>query len=152
MLHDRQGMGDFCDDLRLERERRKLSIESIGDISKVSPRYLRALETGQYGELPKGVFRKGIARGYLGALDMDELPWMLRFEAALKQSGHGTDTSGDLTEFAENISRGRPASHPVSRARWLGVTGMALLVGLLGWCVWHFVFYGHVALSNLHFD
>lgn len=128
-----------------------MSIESIAEISKVSPRYLRALETGDFGQLPKGVFRKGVARAYLAALGADELPWMLRFEAALNRSGYGRNGLDDLTEFAENISRTRPAAYPVSKSRWLGVTGMALLVGLLGWCVWHFVLYGRVVLSSLRF-
>lgn len=82
---------------------------------------------------------------------MDELPWMLRFEAAVKESGHAENSFDNLTEFAENISRGRPAPHTVSGSRWLGVTAMALLVGLLGWCVWHFVLYGRVVLSSVRF-
>ena len=67
-------MERFCDDLRWEREQRKISIETICDKTKVSSRHLLALEAGQYGELPGGVFRKGIVRSYLGALGLEESP------------------------------------------------------------------------------
>ena len=60
-------MERFCDELRWERERRQVSIEKISDETKVSSRHLQALEAGEYGALPGGVFRKGIVRSYLAA-------------------------------------------------------------------------------------
>ena len=144
-------MDRFCEDLRFERERRNISIETIGDAIKVSPQHLRALEAGHYAELPKGIFRKGIVRGYLGVLGVDELPWLQRFDAVLAAGGYATESSGDLTEFAENVSRSRPEPQSLPEMRWLGVTVMLLAVGLLGWCVWRFVLYGRVTLSSVHF-
>ncbi|GAC1360714.1 MAG: hypothetical protein NVSMB3_08720 [Acidobacteriaceae bacterium] len=142
-------MQRFCDDLRSERERRNISLETIGEVTKVPSRYLQALESGDYTELPSGVFRKGILRGYLTALAMDELPWMQRFEATLAAAGEGAPSTEALAEFAVNVSRSRPASPAVQNVRWLGATGMVLVVGLLGWCLWHFVLQGRVLLSTL---
>ncbi len=143
-------MDSFCDDLRLERERHNISIEWIGQNSKVPSRYLRSLEAGEYGDLPKGVFRKGIVREYLAAVGLDETSWMLRFEAALKESGEPLDGDGDLAEFVENVSRSRP-SEPASApgVRWLGLIMMTIAVALLGWCVWRYVLLGHVIVSNV---
>ncbi len=62
-------MERFCDELRLERERRNVSIDEICAVTKVSPRHLHALEAGEYRALPGGVFRKGIVRGYLRYLN-----------------------------------------------------------------------------------
>ena len=69
-------MERFCDELRWEREQRKVSIEAICEQTKVSPRHLRALEAGDYSELPGGVFRKGIVRSYLAALGLEESAWL----------------------------------------------------------------------------
>ena len=66
-------MERFCDELRWERERRKVSIEKISQETKVASRHLQALEAGEYASLPGGVFRKGIVRSYLAALGLDEV-------------------------------------------------------------------------------
>lgn len=142
-------MEKFSEDLRSEREQRNVSIETIGEITKVAPRYLRALEAGDYDELPSGIFRRGILRGYLAALGIDELPWMQRFETILAAAGDGSPSPEDLAAFAVNVSRARPASPSVENVRWLGATGMVVVVGLLGWCLWHFVLRGRVVLSSL---
>src|SRR5271154_4079826 len=99
-------MERFCDELRWERERRKVSLEKISEETKVSSRHLHALEAGEYNELPGGVFRKGIVRSYLGVLGLDEVSWLERFEASLRESGAATETE-DWAEFAENVRRNR---------------------------------------------
>src|SRR5271168_3655716 len=100
-------MERFCDELRWERERRKVSIEKICEETKVSSRHLQALEAGEYGSLPGGVFRKGIVRSYLAALGLDEATWIERFEASLRETGAENPEATDWTEFAENVRRNR---------------------------------------------
>src|SRR5277367_6053590 len=102
-------MERFCDELRWERERRQVSIERICEETKVAPRHLHALEAGEYDALPGGVFRKGIVRSYLAAVGLEEVPWIERFEASLRE--HGAASEGtDWTEFAENVRRNRVSS------------------------------------------
>src|SRR5690242_14367566 len=113
-------MGKFCDELRREREQRKISIEAICQETKISQRHLRALESGAYDELPGGVFRKGIVRGYLAALGLEESPWLDRFEASLRESRIG-EAEADWMEFAENVRRNRGGAAPATGARWMGI-------------------------------
>jgi cytoskeletal protein RodZ len=137
-------MERFCDELRWERERRKVSIETICEETKVSSRHLLALEAGEYGQLPGGVFRKGIVRSYLGALGLDEEPWIERFEASLRESdADGTD-GNDWIEFAENVRRSRAASAPQTATRWMGVGIMLVSLAALGWGVWKFALHGRL--------
>ncbi len=131
-------MERFCDELRLEREQREVSIETICAVTKVSPRHVLALEAGEYGELPGGVIRKGILRSYLGVLGLDEASWLQRFEASLEASGHSIATES-WTEFAENVRRMRVQTRPPTGKRWLGVAGMFALLALFGWLVWTLV-------------
>jgi len=137
-------MEQFCDELRGERERRQVSIETICEQTKVSSRHLLALEAGEYDALPGGVFRKGIVRGYLAALGLDEAPWIERFEASLRESGTPSIDAKDWTEFAENVRRNRGGSESPTGMRWMGVAMMLGSLMALGWSVWKFALHGRL--------
>jgi cytoskeleton protein RodZ len=136
-------MERFCDELRWERERRKVSIEKICEETKVASRHLLALEAGEYDALPGGVFRKGIVRSYLRALGLDEVPWIERFEASLRESGAVADRE-DWAEFAENVRRNRMGNESRTGLRWVGVAAMAGSLVALGWGVWKFALHGRL--------
>src|ERR1700730_12064511 len=129
-------MERFCDELRWERERRKVSIETICEQTKVASRHLVALEAGEYGALPGGVFRKGIVRSYLGALGLDEAPWIERFEASLRETGAAKPEGKEWAEFAENVRRNRVGGQSLTGSRWMGVAIMLGSLAALGWGVW----------------
>jgi cytoskeletal protein RodZ len=137
-------MERFCDELRWERERRQVSIETICDQTKVASRHFLALEAGEYSALPGGVFRKGIVRSYLAALGLDEVPWIERFEASLRESGTASAEAKDWTEFAENVRRNRGGSESPNTMRWMGVTMMLGSLMALGWGVWKFALHGRL--------
>ena len=136
-------MERFCDELRCERERRKVSIETICEQTKVASRHVVALEAGEYGALPGG-FRKGIIRSYLAALGLEEIPWIERFEASLRESGTASTEARDWTEFAENVRRNRGGSQSRADMRWVGVATMLGSLAALGWSVWKFALHGRL--------
>ena len=137
-------MERFCDELRCERERRKVSIETICEQTKVASRHVVALEAGEYGALPGGVFRKGIIRSYLAALGLEEIPWIERFEASLRESGTASTEARDWTEFAENVRRNRGGCDSATSMRWMGVAMMLGSLAALGWSVWKFALHGRL--------
>ncbi|WP_158791038.1 RodZ family helix-turn-helix domain-containing protein [Granulicella sp. L60] len=137
-------MERFCDELRWERERRQVSIDTICEETKVSSRHLLALEAGEYDALPGGVFRKGIVRSYLAALDLDEATWIERFEASLREHGSAATSGEDWAEFAENVRRNRAASESGTGLRWAGVAMMLASLAALGWGVWHLALHGRL--------
>ena len=139
-------MERFGDELRSEREQKRVTLETICAVTKVSVRHLEALEGGNYGELPGGVFRKGILRSYLGAVGLEESPWMERFEAALLESGTVQAESNDWVEFAENVRRNRGGVEAGTGPRWIGVAAMMGTLVMFGWGVWKFVLHGHLFL------
>lgn len=136
-------MNQFCDELRREREQRRISIEKISDETKISSRHLRALEAGIYSELPGGVFRKGIVRSYLRALSLEEAPWIERFEASLRESG-AAGAEDDWAEFAENVRRNRGGGRQQADPRWMGVAVMVASLAALSWGVWKFALHGRL--------
>jgi cytoskeleton protein RodZ len=141
-------MERFCDELRWEREQRKVSIERICEETKVSPRHLIALEAGEYSSLPGGVFRKGIVRSYISALGLDEGPWIERFEKSLRESGAGNTEVTDWSEFAQNVKNNRSGRQESTQGRWIGVWGMLVLLVVLAWVVWRVVQRQHLSLGR----
>jgi cytoskeleton protein RodZ len=141
-------MERFCDELRWEREQRKVSIEAICAVTKVSSRYVKALEAGDYGELPGGVFRKGILRSYLSVLGLDEESWVARFEESLRENGDKGANVADWVEFAENVRKARVGTESQTGMRWLGVMGMFALLMLFGWLVWTFVLHRRIEAAR----
>ena len=137
-------MERFCDELRWERERRQVSIEKICEETKVASRHLHALEAGEYDALPGGVFRKGIVRSYVAALGLEEVPWIERFEASLRESGAASTEGSDWAEFAENVRRNRVGAESKTNLRWAGVAMMLGSLAALGWSVWKFALHGRL--------
>ncbi len=131
-------MERFCDELRWERERRQISIETICAVTKVSTRHVEALEAGEYNALPGGVFRKGILRSYLSVLELDEASWVERFDASLRENGVINPDGNEWAEFAENVQRNRISTTPATGTRWMGVGMMVVSLVALGWIVWKF--------------
>lgn len=139
-------MERFGDELRMERERRQVTLETICAMTKVSVRHLEALESGRFTELPGGVFRKGIIRSYLGAVGLEESPWIEKFENTLRDMGAGSASDTDWVEFAENVRRNRGGGQSGSNSRWIGVAVMVMMLVVLGWSVWRFVLHGRLFL------
>ncbi|WP_176441808.1 helix-turn-helix domain-containing protein [Granulicella rosea] len=137
-------MERFGEALRSEREQRGVTLEEICATTRVAMRHLENLEADQYGQLPGGVFRKGIARNYIHALGLEEGPWIERFEANLRSQGIGTETEGDLTQFAQNVKRSRGTTERGMGMRWLGVALLLALVGGGAWAAWKYVLHARV--------
>jgi cytoskeleton protein RodZ len=130
------GLAAFGEALRLERERRGMTMEAICDATKVSAKYIRALEAGLLGELPGGVFRRGFVRSYVGTLELDQGAWLDRFEACCKESGLAEPVDTEWAAFAENVKNSRMVIRRRMRLRWAGVLAMMAAVAVAGWCCW----------------
>lgn len=77
-------MGAFGEKLRRERERRGVTVHDIAESTKISSRFLRALEAEDYENLPGGIFNRGFVRAYCKYLGMDEEEMVAEFDAALQ--------------------------------------------------------------------
>jgi cytoskeleton protein RodZ len=134
-------MSEFGEELRRERESRGIALESIVSATKISSRYLIALETGHFSSLPGGVFNKGIVRSYARFIGLDEESWVNRFMSAYQGSGQLKDDDASWIAFAENVGKNRP--HDADRSgmglKWAGVAVLVVLLVALGWFVWHYV-------------
>ncbi|MFC6646399.1 helix-turn-helix domain-containing protein [Granulicella cerasi] len=127
-------MQEFGASLRAERERLGVPIDAVCEGTKVSLRYLQALEQGAFPELPGGVFNRGIVQSYCRYLGLDEDVWMERYVAA-----QPSVDETDFTQFAEAVKRNRLPSEPLVRNRWWGVLAMLLAFLAIAFAIWHYV-------------
>ena len=127
-------MGNFGEDLRMERLARGIALEDITAVTKISQRYLVALEQEKFRLLPGGILSKGIVRGYVGALGLDPQDWTERYLKAYDASGEMLDDDRSWTVFASNVGKARILHHEVVevRLRWL-----AYSAAVAGGCCWH---------------
>jgi cytoskeleton protein RodZ len=130
------GVAAFGEELRRAREERGMAVETICEATKVSAKHIRALEAGELGELPGGVFRRGFVRSYLGVLGLEEDAWMKRFEESCRESG--MDGPGDMewVTFAENVKNNRVSTGRSVGMRRAGVGVLLAALALAGWCGW----------------
>ncbi|MES2390614.1 MAG: helix-turn-helix transcriptional regulator [Acidobacteriota bacterium] len=126
----------FGKDLQQEREKRGVTLESIVEGTKVSMRYLRALEADDYAQMPGGVFNKGIISNYCSFLGLDENEWLQQWKSSRPQSDRDLV---EFAEFAENVKRSRPQRGPNMRRRFWGAVLMLLALAALAWGAWHYV-------------
>jgi len=146
------GVTAFGEQLRREREERGVGVEAICDATKVPMRHIRALEAGEFRELPGGVFRRGFVRSYLRALGLEEGSWMERFEESCRQSGVGDPADGDWSTFAENVRNSRHTPRHRNRLRWVSVAGIVAILGLAGWCGWRLETHQSLLPGRLDWD
>ena len=133
-------MGSFGEDLRMERLSRGVALEQITEITKISQRHLIALEQDRFRLLPGGILSKGIVRGYVGALGLDERDWTERFLKAYTESGQMLDDDRSWMAFASNVGKARILRHDATemRLRWVGAFLLLLLVGAAGWLTYRY--------------
>ena len=65
-------MPSFGAKLKLEREKRNITLEQISVSTKIGIRMLQALEEDKFNQLPGGIFNKGFVRAYSRFLGLDE--------------------------------------------------------------------------------
>jgi len=124
-------VGSFGDWLRRQREMREISLRDIADRTKISLRYLEAMEADRFDLLPAPIFAKGFLREYaryVGLSPDDVVNHYLSVH-------HPEELPGDPKEDTKVRSRPKPVDpgQPPVRRSWsyglvLGLAGLVLLV------------------------
>lgn len=84
-------MPSVGEQLRVAREKKKLSLEDIASSTRIPRRHLESLESGDWSRLPAPTYSVGFAKSYAGAVGLDrvEIGEQLRAE----MGGYRADTS-----------------------------------------------------------
>ena len=67
-------------DLSRARKKAGLALEQIAESTKISLRFLRAIEAEEFSQLPGGIFSTSYLRQYAAAIGFDEAELLAHFE------------------------------------------------------------------------
>jgi cytoskeleton protein RodZ len=114
--------GTFGERLKRERELREISIDELMKATRISQRFLEALENEDWGKLPGGVFGRAFVRTIARYMGLDEESFLAEYDAA----------RGDLSQ---NGAIEKPEERIPSPPRWVPVAvalaALAILAGLI---------------------
>jgi transcriptional regulator with XRE-family HTH domain len=140
-------LASFGEELRREREIRGISLKEIADATKISRRFLDAIERNDHGILPAPVFTRGFVREYARYLGLsaDEMVNRYNFAAAgddrIEQSDHLTRlTTPQVVIMPPKLRPSRsipPAYARIDRNLIIIALIVAALFGISYWALKH---------------
>jgi len=77
--------------LRLAREQRGLPLREISDQTRISVRYLEAIETNDYKRLPGGIFNRSFVKAYARCVGYDEKEAVEAYTRYMREQGEPGD-------------------------------------------------------------
>lgn len=140
----------FGQKLKLEREKRKITLEQISLSTKIGIRMLQALEEDKFNQLPGGIFNKGFVRAYSRFLGLDEDQTIADYlqasgdalPASTEPAMHGEGSrenaahEGETRQNQEKVDPEGGADTPPPQVPW-GMFAGALLVVALALSFWN---------------
>src|SRR5207249_2391723 len=76
---------------RLARETRGIALRDISENTRISMRYLEAIETNDYRRLPGGIFNRSFIRAYAKFVGFDEQEAIEEYTRTLREQGEASD-------------------------------------------------------------
>lgn len=130
-------MERFGDQLKQAREARGESLEGIAQKTRISRRYLEALEASDLDVLPGGAFDKGYIRSYAETIGEDPGPYLEGYDAERDRRGQGEEESQarlmeDLSRLAQKRSD-RSGLGIVHLKRALAFASGVLILAISAW-------------------
>ncbi|MCP4165769.1 MAG: helix-turn-helix domain-containing protein [Chloroflexi bacterium] len=140
-------MTDIGQLLRQTREAQELSLADVEEQTRIRQRYLSALETGDWDDMPNDVVARGFLRTYTRFLGLDDDEVLSQLDAAQPP----TTTDAATTDEAVTEAVATPGYHPIEldlyensiqrsqrMRRWLGF-GLSLIpVIILAYLIYQF--------------
>jgi transcriptional regulator with XRE-family HTH domain len=78
---------EFGAQLRRERERRKVTLSSVAESTKINKSLLTALERGDPSQWPSGIYRRAFLREYAAAVGLPSESMIAEFQRLFPESG-----------------------------------------------------------------
>jgi len=126
-------MGVFGDKLRREREMRGITLVEMAESTKISQRWLKALEDEEFEILPGGVFNRGFVRSYARFLGINDEQAVSDYIAASNEQEPPEDR---FPLDVHQIKRDSPPLNP-RRSHLPVLLAILALVGVVGgWTFW----------------
>ena len=122
-------VASFGERLKLEREKRGITLEEVAGATKISVRNLKALELEKFDQLPGGIFNRGFVRAYAKHLGLDEEQVVADY---LEAAGEALPSRGAPGAPADPNAEAGEQSGMFVQVPWGALAGL-LVLGTLLW-------------------
>jgi cytoskeleton protein RodZ len=116
--------------LRLARETRGIALRDISEQTRISMRYLEAIETDDYRRLPGGIFNRSFIRAYAKFIGYDEQQAIDDYGRTMREHGEPDE---DSTKPYKSLVY-TDGSH--SRSPLMTLLLALVILAVLSVCVW----------------
>lgn len=123
--------GTFGEHLRREREMRGVSLDEVSQATRIGTRFLEALESERWKDLPGGVFNRGFLRSIARYLGLDE-------EALVAEYAQASNDHPQVAEWSPSATERSSEARTRSTGRLVFLLCMLVVValGAAGWWGW----------------
>jgi cytoskeleton protein RodZ len=103
----------FGEQLRLAREARGISLREISEQTRISMRYLEAIEANDFKRLPGGIFNRSFIKAYARYIGYDEKAAIDAYTHALREQGETVEESVSLPHKPHVYTDGSSTRSPI---------------------------------------
>lgn len=121
---------NFGEELRLAREARGISLREISEQTRISVRYLEAIEANDYKRLPGGIFNRSFIKAYAKYIGYDEQQAVEGYARTARELGESPD------EVATTPYQPRVFTDGSSRSPLVTLLLTVLILAVLSLGVW----------------
>ena len=123
--------------LRLAREERGVALREISNQTRISMRYLEAIESNDYKRLPGGIFNRSFVKAYARCVGFDEKLALEGYASFMRDQGQSIDDV-DLTPHYSKVYTEAPATRSPLLTVFLAIVILAILtLGALAAVHWY---------------
>jgi cytoskeleton protein RodZ len=90
--------------LRLSREEQGIALRDISDQTRISMRYLEAIEGNDYKRLPGGIFNRSFLKAYARYVGFDETQALEGYAQYLREQGQPPDDESPAPHYSKVYS------------------------------------------------
>src|SRR2546427_5418343 len=121
--------------LRLAREQRGVPLREISDQTRISMRYLEAIETNDYKRLPGGIFNRSFVKAYARCVGYDEKEAVEAYTRLMRDQGQDDP---EVTPYHSKVYTDVPATRSPLLTVVIAILILAILtLGALAALHWY---------------
>ena len=117
--------------LRLAREARGIALRDISEQTRISMRYLEAIESDDYRRLPGGIFNRSFIRAYAKFIGYDEAQAIDEYGSTLRDRGEPEEDSSTKPYKSLVYTDGGS-----NRSAFMTLLLALVILAVLSLCVW----------------
>ncbi|HYY43196.1 MAG TPA: helix-turn-helix domain-containing protein, partial [Pyrinomonadaceae bacterium] len=115
--------------LRRARESHNLSLRDVSDQTRISRRYLEAIEADDYKNLPGGIFNRSFVKAFAKTVGLPEADAIRAYERTARAQGETPDDVPTSRQPSRIYTDGEPTRSPLVT---IGLSMLILAVIVLG--------------------